>query len=110
MTTVAEGLIDLQHLRPGSLVDVETASRHYYIECVDGNKVRISGHPSYCPEPSPASIHGSIDREGTLEYGLLGQGKRMVFFLSDNRPVTTSKILKVRVSCPIDPHPSSSIH
>jgi len=110
MTTVAEGLVDLKNLRPGSVLDVETASRHYLIECVDGNKVRISGHPAYCPEPSPASIHGSIDREGTLEYGLLGQGKRMVFFLADNRPVTTSKILKLRLNSPVDPQSSSSIH
>lgn len=109
MTTVSE-VVDLKNLRPGSLLDVETKSRHYLIECVDGNKVRISGHPAYCPDPSPASIHGSIDVDGVLEYGLVGQGMRMLFFLADQRPVTTSKILKVRLSRPVDPQSSSSIH
>lgn len=109
MTTVSD-IVDLKNLRPGSLLDVETKSRHYLIECVDGNKVRISGHPAYCPNPAPASIHGSIDAEGVLEYGLVGQGRRMLFFLADQRPVTTSRILKVRLSRAPEPPHSSSIH
>jgi hypothetical protein len=42
MTTTSqtpEG-VDLKNLRPGSLIDVETTSRHYHIECLGGDAVR----------------------------------------------------------------------
>ena len=45
---VPEG-VDLKNLSLGSLIDVETKSRHYQIECLGGNAIRISGHPEYCP-------------------------------------------------------------
>lgn len=48
----------------GSLVDVETKSRHYHIEFLGGNAIRISGHPEYCPHPESAQLQGSIDEEG----------------------------------------------
>ena len=42
-------LIDCKNLTRGSFIEVETASRHYRIECLGGSAVRISGHPDYCP-------------------------------------------------------------
>ena len=108
MTTLSGAIVDVSSLQPGSLLDVETKSRHYLIECLGGNQVRISGHPEYCPDPVPARIHGSVDKEGVLEYGLLERGMRMLFFLNDDRPVTTSKILKVRMDRPAGPQPPSS--
>ena len=44
--TTAE-LVDSHSLAPGSRIDVETKSRHYQIECLGGNAIRISGHPEY---------------------------------------------------------------
>jgi hypothetical protein len=38
-------LVDCKSLAQGSLIDVETKSRHYWIECLGGNAIRISGHP-----------------------------------------------------------------
>jgi len=90
-------LLDYKNLAPGSRIDVETKSRHYFIECLGGNSVRISGHPEYCPEPVQAQLEGSVDREGTLEVGFIGRGMRMMFLLSEHRPVTTSRILSVHV-------------
>ena len=84
----------------GLVIDVETKSRHYTIECLGGNSVRISGHPEYCPEPTPAKIHGSIDKEGVLECGHIGRGMRLMFFLNDNRPVTTSRIIDFHIDPP----------
>lgn len=89
--------VNLASLTPGSRIDVETKSRHYLIEFLGGNSVRISGHPEYCPEPVPAKIHGSIDREGVLESGHIGQGMQLMFFLEDNRPVTTSRVVSIHV-------------
>jgi hypothetical protein len=79
------------------LIDVETKSRHYRIEFLGGDAIRISGHPQYCPEPAPAHLQGSLDKQGVLESGLIRKGRRMVFLLDHDRPVTTSKILDVRV-------------
>jgi hypothetical protein len=87
----------LDSLAPGSILDVETKSRHYRIECLGGNSVRISGHPELCPNPTPAFLQGALDHEGMLDAGTIGLGKRLMFILNDKRPVTTSKILKVHV-------------
>jgi hypothetical protein len=97
MTMASAELLDCKSLAPGSLIDVETKSRHYHIECLGGNAIRISGHPDYCPGPEPAQLQGSLDKEGVLEEGMIGRGRRMVFLLDKNRPVTTSKILRVCV-------------
>ncbi|HEV3333170.1 MAG TPA: hypothetical protein VG096_19420 [Bryobacteraceae bacterium] len=93
-------VVDCRTLARGSLIDVETRSRHYMIECLGGNDIRISGHPVMCPEPVPAQLSGSVDEEGVLESGLIGRGMRLMFLLNKECPVTTSKVLSVQV----DPH------
>jgi len=93
-------MLDCNHLLPGSLIDVETKSRHYRIECLGGCAIRVSGHPQYCPEPVPASFQGSVDQQGVLEQGFIGRGMRMIFLLDDVRPVTTSRVLHVRIKSP----------
>ena len=95
-------VVDCRSLAPGSLVDVETASRHYRIECLGGSSIRISGHPVICPDPVPAKLNGSLDEEGVLETGLIGRGMRLMFLVRDSRPVTTSKVLHVEVDEPHD--------
>src|SRR5204862_4544447 len=92
---IREG-VDLKNLSQGSVIDVETKSRHYHIECLGGNKMRISGHPNYCPSPVLAELRGSIDLEGTVEWGCIRPGRHMVFLL-DHVPLTTSKVLSVHV-------------
>jgi hypothetical protein len=93
-------LIDCKKLVRGSWIDVETKSRHYRIECLGGSNVRISGHPEYCPDPVPAQLHGSVNKEGTLELGLIGRGMRLIYLLNERLPVTTSRVLHVRVDRP----------
>jgi hypothetical protein len=102
MTTSPEAVegVDLKSLRPGSLIDVETKSRHYHIECLGGDAIRISGHPDYCPQPVPAHLQGSIDNEGALELGFIEPGMRLIFFLNDDRPITTSRVVSVQVDPP----------
>ena len=105
--------VDLKSLSPGSLIDVETESRHYHIECLGGEAVRISGHPKYCPQPVPAQLEGSIDKEGGLDSGLIECGMRLMFFLmDDHRPFTTSKVVSLHVDQPqtVRPKSSPSIH
>jgi hypothetical protein len=102
-------MVDCENLTPGTLLDVETKTRHYRIECVGGSKIRISGHPEYCPEPTAGWLEGSIDVEGGVDAGLIEPGKRMLFRVGDGRPVTTSKVLSVRFERPqIAPFNSSA--
>ena len=97
-------MVNCNNLAQGSLIDVETKSRHYRIECLGGNAIRISGHPELCPDPVPAQIHGSVNREGALELGLIGRGMRLIFLLDMSRPVTTSRVLHVHVDHPASIH------
>jgi len=105
---ISEELIDCKGLPSGCLIDVETKSRHYRIECLGGYAIRISGHPEYCPDPVPAHLHGSVSQEGTLELGLIGRGMRLIFLLNEHHPVTTSKVLHVHVDQPQAGRPQSS--
>jgi hypothetical protein len=107
--TISTELLDLKNLGRSFSIDVETHTRHYTIECLGGNAIRISGHPEYCPEPVSAWLHGSIDRAGEMEFGVIGRGKRLVFLLDEpRRPVTTSKVLHVHIRQPQAQHPGSS--
>src|ERR1700674_4557476 len=112
MTMASAELLVCKSLAPGSLIDVETKSRHYRIECLGGNAIRISGPPEDCPHPVPAQLHRSIDKGGIFELGLIGRGMRLMFLLNEHRPVTTSRVLRVRVDQPkVVPSKSSpSIH
>jgi hypothetical protein len=101
-------LIDCRSLARGCLIDVETKSRHYQIECLGGKAIRISGHPEYCPYPVPAQLQGSVDKQGILESGLIGRGRRLMFLLDEHSPITTSTVLSVRVDQPKLPGPKSS--
>lgn len=97
MTTSSGSLVNLDSVVPGSMIDLETSSRHYQVECLGGNKVMISGHPKYCPEPVEARIYGSVNRQGILEAGLIGRGNRLMFSLGNHRPVTTSRVVKIQI-------------
>ena len=108
----SEELVDCKSLAPGSMIDVETKSRHYTIECMGGNAIRVSGHPEYCPKPTSAQVQGSVDNEGKLEFGLIGRGMRMILLLNHRLPVTTSRVVSVHVDQPkvARPKSSASIH
>ena len=95
MTTVEA--VDCKILARGSLIDVETTSRHYQIECLGGDAIRISGHPEYCPSPVPGHLEGSVDRAGILEPGRIECGMRLRFLLEDDYPITTSRVLSVQI-------------
>ena len=95
MQTASAELVDFNRLEPGSVVDVETKSRHYRIECLGGTSVRISGHPRLCPHPVAAQLEGSINGKGLLDAGLIECGARLLFVVEDRMPITTSKVLHV---------------
>jgi hypothetical protein len=103
-------VVDCTSLASGSVIDVETKSRHYRIECLGGNAISISGHPEYCPEPVSARLHGSVDKQGILESGVIGRGMRLTFLLNERQPITTTRVVRLRVDRPKPVlNPSSTI-
>ena len=93
-------LLDCKTLEPGSLIDVETTSRHYRIECLGGSTVRISGNPRICPTPVIAQLQGSVLSDGTLADGLIERGMRLAFLIGEHLHMTTSKVLSVQLDQP----------
>jgi hypothetical protein len=84
-------LLDCRSLEPGSVT-----TRHYRIECLGGNSIRISGHPQYCPTPVVAELEGSVTGEGTLEEGVIERGMRLALLIAKHYPMTTSKVVHVQ--------------
>jgi hypothetical protein len=103
-------LIDCTRLANGAVIDVETKTRHYRIECLGGNAINISGHPEYCPEPTAARLHGSVDPEGVLELGMIGRGMRLCVLLNGYQPITTTRVVRLLVDHPAPAVHTSSIH
>ena len=88
----------LDSLNSGAAVDVETKSRHYRIEYLEGDRIRISGHPRWCPTPTLARLCGSKGGSDGFAEGYIGCRMRLVFErLDDQIPVTTSEVTDVRV-------------
>jgi hypothetical protein len=88
----------LNTLDTGATIDVETKSRLYRIEYLEGNRICISGHPRWCPTPTLARLCGSRGGSDGFAQGYIGCGMRLVFErLGDDVPVTTSEITDIRV-------------
>src|SRR5712692_680529 len=88
----------LSNLDTGSAVDLETKSRHYRIEYLEADRVRISGHPRWCPTPVLARLHCSRSGLGGFEEGYIGCGMRLLFERLDDRILLTiSEITDIQV-------------
>jgi len=72
--------IYLRDLASGSILDVETKSRHYRIVYVGGDEILISGHPRLCPEPVSAELRGSLRGSGEVQAGFIGRGLRLALW------------------------------
>ena len=103
---------DCRKVGPGTMIEVETKNRHYHIECLGGNAIRISGHPEFCPTPVNVELQESPTNGNGFERGLIGRGWHLKFLIGDSLPVRTSTVLSVRVQ-PSEINPSNlsmSIH
>ncbi|HEX3746635.1 MAG TPA: hypothetical protein VHW09_22010 [Bryobacteraceae bacterium] len=94
--TISAEFVNCDGLPPGSVLEVETKNRQYHIECLGGGAIRVSGHPEYCPQP----VDGRV-----VESGLIERGRHLHLMLENNRPLTTSRIMRVRVM-----RASSTVH
>lgn len=97
MTTTTEPLTEVNFtgLAPGCVLQLETKTRRYRVECLGGDEIRISGHPDYCPVPVQAKVRGSINRQGVYKTGLIAPGMRLMFRRNDDQVIATSEITAI---------------
>ena len=95
-----EGGVNLTDLLPGTVVEVETQNHAYTLLNRGGASVLISGHPHFCPNPRPAKILGSSWGGTMLKEAYIGRGMHLQFRQPGSGPITTSRILEVRIKFP----------
>jgi hypothetical protein len=91
-----EGGVHLRDVPPGTVLEVKTQNRAYKILYQGWDQALISGHPVFCPEPVPVTIHGSTWGGSMLKSRFIGRGMRLEFGHPDFEPIRTSVILDVR--------------
>ncbi|HTS65428.1 MAG TPA: hypothetical protein VMH28_25580 [Candidatus Acidoferrales bacterium] len=91
-----EGGVHLRDLPPGTRLEVQTQNRFYTILYKGWDQALISGHPVFCPEPVPVTIHGSTWGGSMLKSRFIGRGMRLEFGHPDFEPIRTSVIVNVR--------------
>jgi hypothetical protein len=95
-----EGGVYLKNLIPGTVLRVETQNHAYTILYQGWDQALISGHPVFCPEPIPVTIHGSTWGGSMLKARYIGRGMHLEFGHPDFQPIRTSRILDVQASDP----------
>jgi hypothetical protein len=91
-----EGGVHLRDVTPGTVLEVQTQNRAYTILYKGWDQALISGHPVFCPQPVPVTIHGSTWGGSMLKSHFIGRGMRLEFAHPDYDPIRTSLILDVR--------------
>ena len=91
-----EGGVHLRDVQPGTILEVTTQNRAYIIIYQGWDQALISGHPVFCPEPVPVTIHGSTWGGSMLKTHFIGRGMRLEFGHPTYQPILTSVILDVR--------------
>ena len=94
-----EGGVHLRDVLPGTVLEVTTQNRAYTILYKGWDQALISGHPVFCPEPIPVTIHGSTWGGSMIKTRYIGRGMRLEFGHPTYQPIRTSVILDVR-TCP----------
>jgi hypothetical protein len=88
--------IYLCDLPDGASLEVETKHHRYRIVKLAQTQARISGHPTYCPEPITVEIEGSAGEGSALKLGFIGRGMHLMFQLPNYQTLTTSRITDIR--------------
>ena len=87
----------LKDLAEGAVVEFETQHHHYRIVKRADAQVRISGHPTFCPEPVEVQIEGSVGSRPMLtpNPGFIGRGMYLIFKHPTYDRITTSRIREI---------------
>jgi hypothetical protein len=98
-----EGGVHLRDVLPGTVLEVTTQNRAYTILYKGWGQALISGHPVFCPEPIPVTIHGSTWGGSMIKTRYIGRGMRLEFGHPTYQPIRTSVILDVRACAASQP-------
>ena len=90
-----EGLC-LDNLKVGDLLELETKSRTYFIENRGNGQILISGHPKYCPQPTPVELYGSTWGGIILKPRFIGRHMSLAFRHPQHGVIRTSRIQEIR--------------
>jgi hypothetical protein len=92
----AEGCY-LNDLADGAVVEIETQYHHYRLIKRAATRVRISGHPTFCPEPVEVEIEGSTVILSPLIPipGFIGSGMYLILKHPLFGTITTSRIREI---------------
>ena len=86
----------LDSLKVGDLLELETKTRTYFIENRGNGQILISGHPKYCPQPTPVELYGSTWGGIILKPGFIGRHMSLVFRHPQHGVIRTSRIQEIR--------------
>lgn len=90
-----EGGLCLDNLKVGDLLELETKNRTYFIENRGNGQILISGHPKYCPQPTPVELYGSTWGGIILKPGFIGRHMRLEFRHPQHGVIRTSRIQEI---------------
>ncbi len=88
-----EGGIDLNQLKKGTVVRIQTRSREYTLMYRGESEALIWGHPDICPEPVAIQIVGSTWGGSALKSSFIGQSMHLEFQHPTLKRVVTSPIV-----------------
>lgn len=91
----AEGGIQLNAVKPGTVLEVATRNTLYTLIPQESGETLMWGHPDYCPEPVLLSGVGSTYLTGLFREGYIGNGLRLTFPMF-GRQVFTSCIASIK--------------
>lgn len=91
----SEDGVYLEDLADGCALEVQTKHHSYKIVKSAHTQARISGHPTYCPEPVTVEIEGCAGEGRALEPGFIGRGMNLIFEHPVYHTVTTSRIMDI---------------
>ena len=91
-----EGGVDLNELTVGATLELKTANRTYLLKNLGQGRMRIQGHPKYCPRPVTVEVHGSTWRNSMIKMHYIGRGMFLEFRHPELGLMRTSRIEEIR--------------
>jgi len=93
-----EGGVYLKDLPAESILEIETQNRFYVLVHQGSGQFLLSGHPKFCPEPTPVTVSGSNWGGSMLKKAYVGRGMHLEFLHPRfERPIVTSRIVEIRL-------------
>jgi len=91
-----EGGVHLSRLPNGTILEIITENRCYWLEYRGRGRAMLSGHPQFCPQPVLVCIQGSTWGGSMLRAAFIGRGMRLEFRHPSFQTVVTSRIVEIR--------------